>query len=185
MKYPIKDVELSADSLGITAISFVKFPAICQSLTAFSDEVLRLTIEDEDKHVVIAPAMIPNQLILRQTMWGDLYYIRFSEEFVADCMLLNWVSGFSHNVTLEHSWFETFEGNYEDSFIKGIECTNMWLTEGKNDLMHRLGYNLPDGSLCCRYQVNNEELWRMIKDKTVTGLSIELDCCIKNKKLNA
>lgn len=180
--YKIKDCFLGKDSKGLTAISFVKSPAICQNFTTLAkNETVKLNVIDKKKREVVSPIMIPNQLILRRNNEGEWYYIRFSEDFINECATLFYLSDYCNNVTIEHPYFKDENPKaYKDYFIKGVKMTNLWLSKGEGDYMSRLGYNLPKGTLCCKYQIKNEELWKLIESGEVKGLSIELECKYKN-----
>jgi hypothetical protein len=82
---------------------------------------------------------------------------------------------YQNNFTFQHEWFDTGEGNYEDSFIKDVYMLEMWtIDDAKTDKANKVyGYHLPEGTLMVRLKIHNRKLWAKIKSGEVKGLSIE------------
>lgn len=182
VNYRIFDITFdpSAD-IGLTAISFVDFPAICQDFIYQSSDNKekyvsgQLLMANAEKHEVISPILIPNQLILRVSETGEKYYMRWSKETIekiADYYLMN---QFQNNFTFMHSWFDSMDGNYEDSFIKDVYMKRMWIIDdAKTDEANKVyGYHLPEGTLMVHLKIHNRNLWKKIKSGEVKGLSVE------------
>jgi len=182
VNYRIFDITFdpSAD-IGLTAISFVDFPAICQDFIYQSSDDKekyvsgQLLMANAEKHEVISPILIPNQLILRVSETGEKYYMRWSKETIekiADYYLMN---QFQNNFTFMHSWFDSMDGNYEDSFIKDVYMKRMWIIDdAKTDEANKVyGYHLPEGTLMVHLKIHNRNLWKKIKSGEVKGLSVE------------
>ena len=181
VNYRIFDITFdpSAD-IGLTAISFVDFPAICQDFIYQSSDNKekyvsgQLLMANAEKHEVISPILIPNQLILRVSETGEKYYMRWSKETIekiADYYLMN---QFQNNFTFMHSWFDSMDGNYEDSFIKDVYMKRMWIIDdAKTDEANKVyGYHLPEGTLMVHLKIHNRNLWKKIKSGEVKGLSV-------------
>ena len=200
--YQIFDITFDpSEDLGLSAVSFVDLPAICQDFVYFSNNqrveptqikqgsILMANIE---KHEVISPILIPNQLILRWDKQGNRYYVRWSKETIQKIAQYYVANQYLNNFTIQHSWFETQNGNYTDSFIKDVYCLKFWIIEDeKNDEINKkYGYHLPQGTLCIHIKVHNRKLWQRIKNGELKGLSIEAFCSqrptgnIKLKKQN-
>lgn len=181
MTLPIFDITFNpAEDIGLTAISFVDFPAIQENFVyQGKDSKDRYTfgqilMASAEKHEVISPILIPNQLILRSKN-GEKYYARWSREVIEQVANYYIMNQYQNNFTFMHSWFETTEGNYEDSFLKDVYMLEMWIIEdAKNDKANKVyGYHLPEGTLMVRLKVHNRKLWQKIKSGEVKGLSIE------------
>ena len=179
MQYPIYEITFNEEEdLGMTAISFVDYPAICNNFVYFNKgeqadrPVLYL---NKEKHEVISPILIPNQLILRISPDGEKYYIRWSRETIERVAKHYIANQYNNNFTYQHQWFETKEGDYEDSFLTGVYMLEMWTIEdAKNDRANKVyGYHLPEGTLMVRLKVHSNKLWQKIKSGEVKGLSIE------------
>ena len=186
MEYKIFDATFNPEEdLGLTCVSFVDYPAICCDFQYYSKdgkahktdvkqgEILMTNVE---KHEVISPLLIPNQLILRVDENGEKYYIRWSKQVIADVATYYKLNGFQNNFSILHSFFDensTYE-KYEDSFIKDVYMLKLWIIEDeKNDEATKFGYHLPEGTLMCKLKIHNRKLWSRIKSGELKGLSIE------------
>lgn len=202
MTLPIYDIVFNpAEDIGLTAISFVDLPAIEQTFIYQGKDsqekysLGQILMASAEKHEVISPVLIPNQLILRINENGEKYYVRWSKEVIEQVANFYIMNQFQNNFTFQHSWFETGEGNYEDSFLKDVYMQKMWIIDdAKTDEANKVyGYHLPEGTLMVKLKIHNRKLWAKIKSGEVKGLSIEAFIPVqesgkvsysKNKNLN-
>ena len=182
MTLPIFDITFNpAEDIGLTAISFVDMPAIEQMFVYQGKDKTekyafgQILMANADKHEVISPILIPNQLILRINENGEKYYVRWSKEVIEQVANYYIMNQYQNNFTFQHEWFDTGEGNYEDSFIKDVYMLEMWtIDDAKTDKANKVyGYHLPEGTLMVRLKIHNRKLWAKIKSGEVKGLSIE------------
>ena len=185
-EFKIFDATFNPDEdLGMTCVSFVVEPAICEYFQYYSKDGKsnitnvkqgEILMTNAEKHEVISPLLIPNQLILRVDENGEKYYIRWSKQTIADVATYYKVNGFTNNFSIMHSFFDensTYE-KYEDSFIKDVYMLKLWVIEDeKNDEATKFGYHLPEGTLMCKLKIHNKKLWKRIKSGELKGLSIE------------
>lgn len=186
MEYKIFDATFDPkEDLGLTCVSFVDEPAICCDFQYYSKDGKahktdvkqgEILMTNAEKHEVISPLLIPNQLILRVDENGEKYYIRWSKQVIADVATYYKLNGFQNNFSILHSFFDensTYE-KYEDSFIKDVYMLKLWIIEDeKNDEATKFGYHLPEGTLMCKLKIHNRKLWSRIKSGELKGLSIE------------
>lgn len=178
MQYPVYEITFNEnEDLGMTAISFVDYPAICNNFVYFGKgehENTPALYLNKVKHEVVSPILIPNQLILRISETGEKYYIRWSKETIERVAKQYLINQYNNNFSVMHSWFET-GGNYEDSLIDGVYMLEMWtIDDAKNDRANKVyGYHLPEGTLMVHLKIHNRKLWQKIVSGDVKGLSIE------------
>lgn len=178
MQYPVYEITFNEnEDLGMTAISFVDYPAICNNFVYFGkgeQENTPALYLNKVKHEVVSPILIPNQLILRISETGEKYYIRWSKETIERVAKQYLINQYNNNFSVMHSWFET-GGNYEDSLIDGVYMLEMWtIDDAKNDRANKVyGYHLPEGTLMVHLKIYNRKLWQKIVSGDVKGLSIE------------
>lgn len=174
---PIYDVVIDDEQLGLTAVSFVKDPAISIDFLALEKQKVENMIwfSKHYKHEIVSPVLIPNQLILRQTKDGEFYYIRWTEEAIANAAAKFLANGFWNNVTINHPMLYDENLTYKDILEEDVYLLRMWIVQDpENDDAKKLyGFNVPKGTLMTRYKVHNKGLWQQIVDGTVKGLSIE------------
>lgn len=171
---PIYDITLDGDSLGLTAISLVDSPAIMENWVAFSKQQM-IWMSNAEKREVIAPLLIPDQLILRRAEDGSLYYIRWRRETILQAAEMYIANGWFNNFTYMHPTFYNKDMKYEDALEKDIYMLRLWTIEdaANDDANTKYGFNLPEGTLMCHFKVHNRKLWQKIKNKEVMGCSIE------------
>jgi hypothetical protein len=167
---PTKIVELlideSSEELAIDAISLVTAPAIEENFVYMSKAKNNLTLAkvDEDKRVIISPALIPNKQIFRYDPNTDSeYYVYFSPETVRKASELYLKHNNHHKATYQHQ-----------DRVAGVLTTESWIIEDpKRDKSSLYGFDLPKGTWMVKLKISNEELWSKIKDGELKGLSIE------------
>tara|TARA_Y100001938_G_scaffold129965_1_gene185481 strand:+ start:1609 stop:2328 length:720 start_codon:yes stop_codon:yes gene_type:complete len=154
-----------SEELAIDAISLVNSPAIEQDFVFFGKEKNNLTFAkvDEEKRMLVSPALIPNKHIFRYDPNTDSeYYVYFSPETVRKASELYLKHNNHHKATHEHN-----------ERVSGVLTVESWIKEGDSDKSKLYGYDLPNGTWFVKMKITNDELWREIKSGSLRGLSIE------------
>ena len=154
-----------SEELTIDAISLVTSPAIEQDFVFFGKEKNNLTLAkiDEEKRMLVSPALIPNKQIFRYDPNTDSnYYVYFSKETVRQASELYLKHNNHHKATYQH----------EDR-VSGVLTIESWIKEGDQDKSKLYGFDLPDGTWFVKMKIENDEMWNKIKDGELKGLSIE------------
>ena len=166
---PTRIVELviqdDNQELAIDAISLVSAPAIEQDFVYFGKEKSNLTLAkvDEEKRMLISPALIPNKNIIRYDANTDSeYYVWFSKETVRKASELYLKHNNHHKATYEHQ-----------DRVSGVLTIESWIKEGDMDKSKLYGFDLPNGTWFVKMKIENDELWQEIKSGSLRGLSIE------------
>ena len=147
---------------GISAISFVNQPAIEENFVALSQQKVEFKSLDDDKRIVVGLALEPDKHIYRRQ--GDYEYkIVFSKETVRKASHLYLKQLNNNNATLEH-----------EKDAEGISVVESWIVEDvKNDKSNLYNLNAVEGAWVVVMKVDNDEIWKDVKDGTYLGLSIE------------
>ena len=154
--------------LGVYAISFVDAPAIKKNFMHFKEQYLLQKV-DEERRMVYGPAMIPDLPILRVTLEGEAFYIKFPKKVVEKMAHRFFEQNMHHNMTEDH------EKPVKDSIV-----VESWLKEGDSDKSLALGFEaMEDGTWFVGSKVMNDELWNRVKAGEVLGFSIEIDADVK------
>ena len=154
-----------SQELAIDAISLVTSPAIEQDFVYFGKEKNNLTFAkvDEEKRMLVSPALIPNKQIFRHDPNTDSdYYVYFSKETVRKASELYLKHNNHHKATYQHQ-----------DRVSGVLTVESWIKEGDIDKSKLYGYDLPNGTWFVKMKIENDELWNKIKDGELKGLSIE------------
>ncbi len=158
-------IEENNQELAIDAISLVNSPAIEQDFVYFGKEKNNLTLAkvNEEKRMLVSPALIPNKQIFRYDPNTDSeYYVYFSKDTVRKAAELYLKHNNHHKATYEHS-----------DRVAGVLTVESWIKEGDQDKSKLYGYDLPNGTWFVKMKIDNEELWDKIKEGELKGLSIE------------
>lgn len=195
MKKPLKRKEfIIEDENALRAISIVKNPAIEKSFQLFRaaniHENCKCQIVDgelitnadacdyckslekksfsvvEEKKQITGPAMVPNIDILRfDDVTGEYYNCWFSEETILKAASLYLKNSNHTKANFDHT----------NNFTKDVYIIESWIvTDPEMDKSKALGFeDISKGTWMVTYQVENEELWKEIKQSDFTGFSIE------------
>ena len=151
--------------LAIDAISLVTSPAIENNFVFFGKEKNNLTFAkvDEEKRMLVSPALIPNKQIFRHDPNTDSdYYVYFSKDTVRKASELYLKHNNHHKATYQHQ-----------DRVSGVLTVESWIKEGDSDKSKLYGYDLPNGTWFVKMKIENDELWQKIKAGELKGLSIE------------
>jgi phage head maturation protease len=162
-----KIIELIIDEndlqTGIHAVSVVHSPAIEENFIALAKHEIELKEVDAEKKILMGAALVPNKQILRADKDGKAYYIYFSEDTVKKASELFLMRSNQNNATYEHN-----------QKLKGMSVVESWLIEDEvHDKSVKYGFNLPKGTWMISMKVNNDDVWKDVKNGKVKGFSIE------------
>mgnify|MGYP003647888459 CR=1 FL=1 len=159
-------IDESSEELAIDCISLVSAPAIETDFVFFGKEKNNLTFAkvDEDKRMLISPALIPDKQIFRHNPnTQEDYYVYFSKSTVRKASELYLKNNNHHKATEEHS-----------ERVSGVLTVESWIIDDpKMDKSTLYGFSLPKGTWMVAMRIDNEELWNKIKGGSLKGLSIE------------
>ena len=158
-------IEDDNQELAIDAISLVSAPAIEQDFVFFGKEKNNLTFAkvDEEKRMLISPALIPEKTIFRYDPNTDSeYFVYFSKETVRKASELYLRHNNHHKATHEHN-----------ERVSGVLTVESWIKEGDQDKSKLYGFDLPNGTWFVKMKIENDDLWQKIKSGELKGLSIE------------
>jgi hypothetical protein len=154
-----------SEELTIDAISLVTSPAIEQNFVFFGKEKNNLTFAkiDEEKRMLVSPALIPNKQIFRHDPNTETdYYVYFSKDTVRQASELYLKHNNHHKATYQH-----------EERVSGVLTIESWIKEGDMDKSKLYGYDLPNGTWFVKMKIENDEMWEKIKEGELKGLSIE------------
>lgn len=149
---------------GVFRMSTVESPATKTQLVMFSDELELLQFADDEKQVIYSVAMRPNMLIPRKNINGEAAMVFYSEETVSD-LQQNFFKNNSHNgATINH----------DKTIRQDMYCFESWIVEDpEKDKAASLGLQVQKGDWVLGQKIDNPEVWEKVKNKELTGFSIE------------
>ena len=160
IEYLIDELE---DFPGVFAISLVEKPAIKSNFVALSAQEVQMQVIDEDKRMVLGLALIPDIKIPRIDDQGEKYFGTFSKETIRKASELYLSRLRPNNTTYEH-----------EVPVDGVSLSESWIVEDKEkDKTALYGIDAPLGSWAIAMKVENEDVWKKVKEGEVLGFSIE------------
>ena len=157
----------SNEELAIDAISLVTDPAIEVDFVYFNKGKNNLTLAkiDEEKRMLVSPALIPNKNIYRYNAQTDQdYYVFFSKETVRKASEMYLKHNNHHKATYHH-----------EERVSGVLTVESWIKEDdKYDKSIAYGFDLPIGTWFVKMRIDNDDMWERIKSGELKGLSIEV-----------
>jgi len=158
-------IDEESEQFGVEAISLVFSPAIEEHFI-FLNKGERFTFAqvDEEKRLLIGPALIPNKNIPRfDQQNNEEYEVYFSEATVAQAAELFLKEKRTDAYTVEHK---------DD--VNGLSVFESWIVQdSKKDKAALYGFDVPVGTWMVSVKVHNDEVWNQVKGGEYRGFSIE------------
>ncbi len=163
----MKIIELIIDEKdklsGIDAVSVVHSPAIEEHFIHLAKHEVELKEVDAEKRILMGAALVPNKHIYRRDKKNEEYYIYFSEDTVRQAAHLFQINSNQNNATYEHK-----------TELKDMSVVESWIIDDSEmDKSKVYGFDLPKGTWMILMKVNNDDVWKDVKEGKVKGFSIE------------
>ena len=118
---------------------------------------------DEEKRIVLGPAMIPDQKIYRKDSLGNPYYVYFSSDtikMIAEKYMRN-------------KYIDNNDEMHNGKAVSDVYVVESWIKESDNDKSTDFGYgDLPVGTWFVSMKVRNDETWAKVKEGKLNGFSV-------------
>jgi len=123
----------------------------------------QFAFSEDDERIVVGPAMIPDQLIVRQDELGKPFHVFFSRDTVKKIA----------EKFFEYSKQNNTDINHDDEITTQNTLLESWIVANPEmDKAKDLGFNVPEGTWMTSYKINNDETWNKIKAGELNGYSI-------------
>lgn len=173
------------DEDEVFAVSLVEDPAIQTNFVFFSKEsddskpsikkeIHNLQTVDKEKRIVMGPALVPEQLILRKDKEKDeMFYGVFGKEQIRKASEQFMKNKYNDSVTLNHL-----------SKVNKVTVVENWIVEDtKQDKSSLYGYTVPEGTWMMSMKIEDDTLWdEFVRTGEVKGFSIEAQLSRKIRK---
>ena len=167
-EYPLFEMVIDdSNDTGIRLLSIVSDPAIEVMGVAFGKDGATNNYSfkaQEDKQIIIGPAMIPNQKILRKDQDGNKYNVFFTKETIMKMVQKFNSSGSNRRINVDHS------NQMVDAYIM-----ENWIVEDSYyDKSRKYGFDCPIGTWMVSIKIEDEKFWKNeVKELGKFGFSIE------------
>lgn len=164
---PVYSIRVLTADQGVYGVSLVDWPAMDVKWAAFAKEkeTLKFSVVDDEEHKVMSVLIRCDFPILRRDEErGDFYVVfdRETTENIADKFLQN---GAGYYITLDHN---------DDAWVgDGVHLQQIFIKDSARGINPEGFDEVADGSLFGIWKVENDDLWKSIKDGTFNGMSLE------------
>lgn len=151
------------------ALSLVENPAIEADWVYFSEQKkeIKFATVDGDKHLIVAPVLIPDKKIYRiDEKTGEEYYVFFTKETIQRLAQNYLKNGYQNKATMEHQ--KNIDGE--------VTVVESWVSDSATRDKSAMYFNrsFPAGTWFVTFKVNDDKLWNdYIKTGVVKAVSIE------------
>jgi leucyl-tRNA synthetase len=122
------------------------------------------SIQNEEERIISGPLMLADTPIYRNDDNGE-YYVVFTKETIKKIAQRFFKKGYQSNVNLMHD-----QGN----LTEGMTMFESWIKDDKRGIKAMKGFeDVPDGSWFGSFKVDNDEVWKLVKEGKVRGFSVE------------
>ena len=118
---------------------------------------------DDDKRIVIGPAMIPDLKIFRKDKQGNPYYVYFSSETIK--MIAE--------KYMKNKYIDNNDEMHNGKAVSDVYVIESWIKEDEHDKSTKYGYeSMPIGTWFVSMRIKNDETWKKVKDGHLNGFSV-------------
>lgn len=166
-KLPTFQINISESlesQLEVTAIALVDMPAIESNWMAFKgQQPMNFANIDEDQHLIIGAAMIPDLKIYRNDNQLGEHNVVFSKDTVRRIAEKFYAKGFQGSANIMHD---------AGQVVAGVNYFLSWIKDEAKGMVGLTG-DYPDGTWFVGAKVNNEAVWAKVKSGEIKGFSVE------------
>jgi hypothetical protein len=126
-------------------------------------DMSKVMFANDEKRIVIGPAMIPDLKIFRKDSKGNPYYVYFSSETIK--MIAE--------KYMKNKYIDNNDTNHDGEAAKDVYVIESWIKDSENDKSTDYGYSdLPVGTWFVSMKVKNDEVWKQVKEGKLNGFSV-------------
>ena len=135
--------------------------------TTFNKSKQYFKIDNEEKRIVLGPAMIPDQKIFRKDNLGNPYYVFFTAETIRMIAEKYMKNQYTRNNDLMH----------DGKAVRDVYVIESWIKEDENDKSVKYGFgDVPVGTWMLSMKIGKtpkgDQVWNQIKEGKLNGFSV-------------
>lgn len=131
----------------------------------FSSDRMDFSVTDQEKRILVGPAMIPDLEIPRMNdITGEIYYVFFKEESIRKIQQKFMEQKLLDKTNIEHT----------SKFLKGVDVIESWMVDNpEKDKQQVFNMNYPKGTWMISVKVKDDEVWKQVKEGKLRGFSVQ------------
>ena len=167
MELPIFELMISDDLNDDAEVNFVALvdrPAIQKNWNAFKENA-KFEIVSEDKRIISGALMLADTPIFRSDDTHGDYYVMFSKDTIFKIAQKFFKKGYQANVNIDHD---------PSKKVDGVVMFESFISDVDRGILPMKGFeDAPDGSWFGSFKVEDDNVWKMIKEGKFKGFSVE------------
>lgn len=167
MDLPVYLAQIDADltsELEVNYMGLVDKPAIERNFQAFKDHKAAFIL-NEEKRIIGGPAMIADLPLYRRDKDLGEYFVVFGKTEIQTIVEKFSAKGYLKNFNLFHK---------EQEQVEDVTIFNSFIADKSLGVSPMAGYeDLPDGTWFIFAKVNNDKVWKKVKEGEIKGFSVE------------
>lgn len=158
----LKLYKVIADNSEVMAVSLVDEPAIDLDFVHLHKETPQMIcLEKDEKHLLVGCVLRPDYPIYRNN-GKDEFYLEFPRETVEKLAYDYMQSGRIYSFTTDHK-----------DIADNVSIVESWIKTSESDKSKDYGLDVPIGSWLICAKVEDEAIWKRVKDGELRGFSVE------------
>lgn len=170
MELPVYELAIDMDAksdLSVSFIALVDKPAIERNFLAFTDNKKRLefAVIDQDRRIISGLAMAADELVYRKDNEFGEYNVVFKPATIYDIVQKFFALGYNNNFNIMHD---------PQMVCSGVTVFESFIYDPERGISPMKGFeDVKPGSWFMSAKVQNDEVWKAIKNGLVKGFSVE------------
>ena len=118
---------------------------------------------DDEKRIVIGPAMIPDLKIFRKDKQGNPYYVYFSADTIK--MIAE--------KYMKNKYIDNNDQMHDGKAVRDVYVIESWIKEDEHDKSTKYGFgDLPISTWFVSMRIKNDDIWKKVKEGQLNGFSV-------------
>ena len=159
---PLYEDTIFDENCGMLRISLVDLPAVDSDFQKFGKAV-RVVMASEEQRLILGVVMRANYPIYRVDEERGEYYTMFSAETIRTMAEKYLAENRQNRVNLMHCGEE----------MRGVYMNQMFIKDSEKGIAPAGFEEIEDGSLFMEFHVEDQDIWRWIKEGILRGFSLE------------
>lgn len=126
---------------------------------------MSFSVFNAEQRMVVGAAMVPDKMIIRRNeITGEIYYVYFTKETIKKLQQKFMKDKLLDATNIEHG----------RKYLRDVDVVESWIVEDQEkDKQQVFGMNYPVGSWMIIMKINDDEVWKKVKDGELKGFSVQ------------
>lgn len=130
-----------------------------------TDNEMSFSVFSVEERMVVGAAMVPDKMIIRRNeITGEIYYVYFTAETIKKLQQKFMIEKLLDKTNVEHG----------RKFLNGVSVVESWIVDDpEHDKQQVFGMTYPKGTWMCSMKIEDDAIWKKIKEGKLNGYSVQ------------